>query len=123
MKNCVLPLMLTAALCSFAQTPAPPPQAALHPPMAQPEQQRPRGEGRGRGQGFGRGISGALQSIQGDTVTLTARDGSVATVKVGSDTRLVRDGKEAKLSDFKVGDRVMVRGESTGTNTWKADMM
>lgn len=123
MKNLVLPVLLSASLLSFAQAPASDAQATPQPPTAQQEPQRPRGEGRGRGQGFGRGIGGVIQSIQGDTVTLTTRDGGTATVKVGSDTRLMRDGKDAKLSDFKVGDRVMVRGEMTGTNTWKAEMM
>src|SRR5437764_441098 len=121
MKNCVLSLLLSVSLLSFAQAPASNAQPIPQPPAAQ--QERPRGEGRGRGQGFGRGVGGAIQAIQGDTVTLTTRDGGTAIVKVGADTRLMRDGKDAKLTDFKVGDRVMVRGESTGTNAWKAEMM
>ena len=121
MKISVLTLVLGASLLSFAQTPVANAPVAPQPPTPPQEQRPPRGEG--RGQGFGRGIGGAIQSIQGDTVTLTTRDGGTATVSVGSATRLVRDGKEAKLTDFKVGDRVMVRGESTGTNAWKAEMM
>ena len=71
----------------------------------------------------GRGVGGAIQSINGDTITLTTRDGATATVKVSPETRFVRDGQSAKLTDFKVGDRVVVRGESTGENIWNAAMV
>lgn len=70
-----------------------------------------------------RGVGGAIQSINGDTIILTTREGATATVKVSPDTRIMKEGQPAKLSDFKVGDRVLVRGESTGDNTWKAEML
>jgi hypothetical protein len=92
-------------------------------PAPQSDQQRPQGEGRRGGQGLGRGVGGEIKSISGDTISLTTRDGGTATVKTSSDTRFMRDGQPAKLSDFKVGDRVMVRGESTGENAWKAEMV
>ncbi len=69
------------------------------------------------------GTGGTIQNIAGDTITLTTRDGGTATVKVTSDTRFLRDGQAAKLADFKSGDRVFVRGESAGENTWKAQMV
>jgi Domain of unknown function (DUF5666) len=122
MKKLVLPLLLTASVLSFAQIPAANTQAA--PPQRQQpaqEQQRPRGEG--RRPGLGRGIGGAIQSVTADTIKLTTRDGGTATVKITADTRFMRAGQAAKLSDFKVGDRIMVRGESTGENTWKAEMV
>ena len=118
MKIYALPLLLSASVLTLAQSPT----TQTTPPQQQQtqEQQRPRGEGR---PGFGRGIGGAIQSLTGDTITLTTRDGGTATVKVSPDTRFMREGQAAKLSDFKVGDRVMVRGESTGENTWKAEMV
>ena len=42
---------------------------------------------------------------------------------VNADTRFRKDRQEAKLSDFKVGDNIMVRGESTGENSWTAQMI
>lgn len=118
MKKSALSLLLITSWFTFAQAPAPGSQPA--PPQ---EQQRPQGEGRRGGQGFGRGIGGEIKSISGDTLTLTTRDGNTATVKTSSETRFMKDGQAAKLSDFKVGDHVMVRGESTGDNAWKAEMV
>ncbi len=118
MKKTAFSLLLIAPLLTLAQAPTPNAQ----PPAAQ-DQQRPQGEGRRGGQGFGRGVGGEIKAINGDTLTLTTRDGGTATVKTSSDTRFMREGQAAKLSDFKVGDRVMVRGESTGADTWKAEMV
>lgn len=95
---------------------------ALSQDQSAPPQQQSNERGQRRG-GFGMGVGGTIQSISGDTITLTTRDGGTATVRVSSDTRLMRDGEAAKLSDFKAGDRVFVRGESTGENTWKAQMI
>jgi hypothetical protein len=35
----------------------------------------------------------------------------------------MKDRQPAKLADFKVGDMAMVRGRSTGTDTWEADVL
>src|SRR5689334_22397166 len=119
MKKCALSFLLTASVMSLAQAPSPAAPAT----SAQPSQATPQRRGEGR-QGFaGRGVGGEIKSIAGDTITLTTRDGGTATVKVSGETRFMRDGQAAKLNDFKAGDRVMVRGESTGENTWKADMV
>lgn len=117
MKKTALSLLLIAPLLAFAQAPASNAQGAAQQPT-----QRPQEEGR-RGGGQFRGIGGDIKAISGDTITLTTRDGGTATVKTSSDTRFMREGQAAKLGDFKVGDRVMVRGESTGTDTWKADVV
>jgi len=119
MKKCALSFLLTASVMSLAQAPSPAAPAT----SAQPSQATPQRRGEGR-QGFaGRGVGGEIKSIAGDTITLTTRDGGTATVKVSAETRFMRDGQAAKLSDFKAGDRVMVRGESTGENTWNAEMV
>jgi hypothetical protein len=117
MRKCVFPLLLIAATFSVAQTATP---SAPAQQQQQPAPQR-RGEGR---QGFGfRGVGGEIKAINGDTLTLATRDGATATVKTSAETRFMKDGQPAKLSDFKAGDRVMVRGESTGENTWTAEMV
>ncbi len=116
MKKCALTVLLIASVFSLAQTATPTSPSS-------PAQQEPPRRGEGR-QGFaGRGVGGEIKNINGDTITLTVRDGGTATVKVSSDTRFMKDGQAAKLSDFKTGDRVMVRGESTGDNTWKAEIV
>ncbi|MDT8068839.1 MAG: DUF5666 domain-containing protein [Terriglobia bacterium] len=66
------------------------------------------------------GTGGTITAIEGDTITIKTMDGKQATVKVTPETRYRRDRQEAKLSDFKVGDTVFVRGEPSGENTWTA---
>src|SRR5690242_9523094 len=81
----------------------------------------------GQRQGFGgrefRGTVGQITEISGTTLKIKLRDGSIGTVNTTSDTRFRKDRQEAKLSDFKVGDTVMVRGDSTGEKTWSAQMV
>lgn len=88
------------------------------PPDQQPSNQQ---QGPWRGQrGNFQGTGGTITAIAGDTITLKTMDGKQATVKLTPDTRYRRDRQDAKLSDFKVGDTVMVRGESNGENAWTA---
>lgn len=112
MKKILFALLLIADLCAYAQDNSNPPAQGQSP---QTEQRR--------GGMRGRGVGGAIQSINGDTLTLTARDGSTVTVKTTADTRFMKDGQPAKLSDFKVGDRVFIGGVSSSPNTWTADMV
>jgi len=78
-------------------------------------------------QGFGgrefRGPIGQITEISGATLKIKLRDGSIGTVNTTSDTRFRKDREQAKLSDFKVGDTVMVRGDSTGDKIWTAQMV
>ncbi|MGH9521805.1 MAG: DUF5666 domain-containing protein [Terriglobales bacterium] len=113
MKKIVFALLLIFGLYSFAQSSTPPAQG-----------ERPQGEQRrGGGMRMGRGVGGTIQSITGDTITLTARDGATVTVKTTADTRFTREGQPAKLSDFKVGDRIMIGGVSNSENNWTADFV
>jgi hypothetical protein len=84
-----------------------------------PSQQQPGERGYGRRGNF-QGTGGTITAISGDTLTLKTMNGGTATVKLTSSTIYRRDRQDAKLSDFKVGDMVMVRGEPTGENTWTA---
>lgn len=107
-------LLLLATAMAWAQSEPAAPQDQ------QPSNQQ-QGQWRGRGQrGNFQGTGGTITAIAGDTITLKTMDGKQATVKVTSDTRFRRDRQDAKLSDFKAGDMVMVRGESSGENAWTA---
>jgi riboflavin synthase alpha subunit len=107
-------LLLTAAMAWAQSEPAAPQDQ-------QPSNQQQQGQWRGRGpRGNFQGTGGTITAIEGDTITLKTMDGKQATVKLTPETRYRRDRQEAKLSDFKVGDMVMVRGESSGENTWTA---
>lgn len=107
-------LLLLSGAMAWAQSDQPP-QAPDQ--QSTPQQRGERGPGR---RGNFQGTGGTITAISGDTMTLKTMDGSTATVKLTSSTMYRRDRQEAKLSDFKVGDMVMVRGERSGDNTWTA---
>ena len=88
-------------------------------PSDQSRQQPRRGPG---GREF-RGTGGEITAISGSILTIKLRDGSTATVNTTSTTRFRKDQQDAKLSDFKVGDTIFVRGDSTGDKTWTAQMV
>lgn len=88
----------------------------------------PQGRRQGRGQGGGnfqmRGTAGTITAINGNTITVKqAGNDETVTVKLSDKTEYRKmperpgDGQgmpmpqPAKLSDFKVGDSIMVRGE------------
>src|SRR5438270_7011704 len=87
-------------------------------PQSQPEQQH---------SGFGgrefRGAFGQITEISGSTLKIKLRDGSTGTVTTTADTKFRKEREQAKLSDFKVGDTIAVRGDSTGDKTWAAQMV
>src|SRR5512140_1210545 len=112
-----LGLLLLSSAMAWAQSEQP----SQSQDQQQPPSQQQRGErGPGRGWGSFQGTGGTITAISGDTLTLKTMNGSTATVKLTSATMYRRDRQEAKLSDFKVGDMVMVRGEPSGENTWTA---
>ena len=65
-------------------------------------------------------LGGTITAISGDSITLKTFDGKTATVHVSDSTRYRKDRNDAKPSDFKVGDMVMVRGEQAGEDKWNA---
>ncbi len=101
-------VLLVFALClaTWAQT-APPPQS-------------PNGPMQGGERGRRPGVGGTITAISNDSLTLKTFDQRTVTVKLTSDTRFRKDQQDAKLSDFKVGDLVMVRGERTGDSSYVA---
>jgi hypothetical protein len=83
----------------------------------------PPGQGGGRGMGQMHGVGGQITAINGDTLTLQTFRGETATVKVTPSTQIRKDGADAKLSDFKVGDRIMVAGEQDSKGIWIAQVL
>ncbi len=95
---------------------APPAQNSSAAQGATPAQTQGRGERRP-------GVFGKLTAVHDQSIEITREDGSVATVKVAGSTRFRKGGQDAKLSDFKVGDIVFVRGEENSDHTWSADVV
>ena len=72
-----------------------------------------------------RGTTGEITAISGSTLKIKLQDGSTGTVNTSSTTRFRKEQQQqdAKLSDFKVGDNIFVRGESTGDKVWNAQVV
>lgn len=115
-------LSITGAFClalflathAVAQDPPPPPTSG---------QQAGAPEG-SRGRGMGRpGVFGKITAINGQTLQVATRDGETVTVKITGDTEFRKEREAAKLSDFKVGDMVGIRGDENPDHTWTAQMI
>ncbi len=113
MRSCIAILLLLATpwMCG-AQTSD---QPADRPAAPQGEQRR-----EGRFMREGQGVGGTIEAIKPDGFTVKTMQGKTVTVKVTSETRFRKDRQDAKFSDFKPGDMVMVGGEPAGTETWTA---
>ncbi len=69
-----------------------------------------------------RGTAGTITAINGSTLTIKqAANDSTMTVKVTDKTEFRKNREPATLSDFKVGDFVIVRGEHTSANEITAE--
>jgi hypothetical protein len=69
------------------------------------------------------GVGGQITAIEGSMITLQTFRGETAKVKITSSTRLMKNGAEAKLSDFTVGDHVSVAGEQDKDGVWTAQRL
>lgn len=65
--------------------------------------------------GHRHGVGGSIASIDGTTLTVTARSGGTVTVTTSADTTVTKSTSGA-VSDVHVGDNVVVMGQATGTN-------
>jgi hypothetical protein len=103
--------------------------AAQPPQETPPAQNPPATQGAGSAQGAGRGgdrrpsLFGKLTAVHDQSVEITQSSGDSVTVKIGAGTQFRKDGEAAKLSDFKVGDVVFVRGEENPDHTWNAEIL
>ena len=118
--NCCLAalLFLLLATAASAQTPdAMPPNQ---------DQGASTDEGRGPGRGGtmgGRGIVGKITAMTNGTIEVTKPDGTKVLVKLSANTEFRKDRQPAALTDFKVGDFVMVRGPENSDHTVNAEMI
>lgn len=82
----------------------------------------PQEQGRGGREG-GRPVFGKITVVHDGSLEITNPDGQAVTVKITPDTEFRKDRQPAKLSDFKVGDMVFVRGDQNSDNTVTAKMI
>jgi hypothetical protein len=104
-------LSLASVWCLGQDAPASPDGQPPAPPNAQMEHHyRP-------------GVAGTITAINGNAFTVKTINGQTARVTLNDKTQFRKDRQPATLADFKVGDQIFVRGESTGENAWQADMV
>lgn len=115
MKSTLVAICLCFSMFCIAQT-APPnaPPGDQGPP---PAQDSPR-----NGQRLP-AVAGIITAIDANAITVKTRDGQIAQVTLNDKTQYRKDREPAKLSDFKVGDMVFVRGQKTGDSSWQAEMV
>src|SRR6185369_6859428 len=79
--------------------------------------------GGNRGGGFqgGQGVAGQVTAINGNTITLTMRDGTTATVQVTDQTH-IRKQDDGTISDIHVKDQLVATGPRNGDSI-QADMI
>jgi hypothetical protein len=68
---------------------------------------------RGFGKQMGHGAAGTVTAVSGNTITLTGKDGKTYTVEAGS--AAVKKIVVSSVADIKVGDTLMVNGNTSGT--------
>jgi hypothetical protein len=57
---------------------------------------------------------GDVTAVSSDSITLHSEDGYDQTYAVDSDTKVIKDGKQAAIGDISQGDTVGVMGEKSG---------
>jgi len=67
------------------------------------------------------GVAGRITAIDEKTITVQTMDGRTVTVNLSDKTEFRKDRQSAKLADFKIGDMIMVRGQSSGDNAVEAE--
>jgi hypothetical protein len=113
-------LFLSIAVASPAQSPD-----SQSPPQDQ-TQNPPSGGGHGSGRGGprdGHGTIGKITVINGKSLQVAKPDGSTVTVNLTDKTEYRKDRQPAQLSEFKVGDFVMVRGDENSDHTITAQSL
>lgn len=112
---CLLSAALQVAARSAQE--APPPQNPPATQSANPAQTP------GRGGDRRPSLFGKLTAVHDQSVEIAQPSGDTVTVKIGGSTQFRKDGEAAKLSDFKAGDVVFVRGEENPDHTWTAEVL
>jgi hypothetical protein len=86
-------------------------------PAPAPQQGQGQGQGRGAGRVGGRPLFGKITAVHDGSIEITGPDGQAVMVKLTPQTEFRKDREPAKVSDFKVGDTVMVRGDENADHT------
>ena len=60
-------------------------------------------------EGRGRPVFGKISGLQSDAIEITGQEGNKVTIKLTNSTEFRKERQPAKMSDFKVGDMVIVR--------------
>jgi preprotein translocase subunit YajC len=81
-----------------------------------------RGSGRG-GAKDGHGTIGKITAIHGNSLQLIKPDGSTVTINLTDKTEYRKDRQPAQISDFKVGDFVMARGDENADHSVTAQSL
>jgi len=113
-------LFLVLGVATPAQTPdsSSTPQDQVQAPPPRPD----RGPRHG-GAREGHGTVGKITAIQGKSLQVLRPDGSTATINLTDKTEFRKDRQPAQLSDFKVGDFVMARGDENSDHTVTAQSL
>jgi preprotein translocase subunit YajC len=106
-------LFLVTHLVAQDPPPTPPPAQSAGQQATPPEGGQGRGDRRP-------GVFGKITAINGQTMQIATMRGDTVTVKLSSDTQFRKDREAAKLTDFKVGDTVAIRGEENPDHSWTA---
>jgi hypothetical protein len=81
-----------------------------------------RGSGRGGTMG-GRGAIGKITAMTNGSIEVSKPDGTRVLVKLSANTEFRKDRQPAALTDFKVGDFIMVRGPENSDHSVNAEMI
>jgi len=71
----------------------------------------------------GHGVVGKIAAINSGSIEVTKPDGTSVTVEFTDKTEFRKDRQPAKISDFKVGDLVFVRGDENADHTVTAQIV
>jgi hypothetical protein len=104
-------------LVAAQSTQDPPPAQSQNPAQPAGGQQPPQRGGERRP-----GVFGKVTTINAQSIQITTQTGDTVTVKIGGSTQFRKDRQEAKLSDFKVGDTIFVRGQENADHSWNAEV-
>ena len=107
------------AFSGFLAAVSVPAQEPSNPAPPSPEQ-RERTWGGPEGQ---RPLFGKITTVHEGTLEISRPDGQAVIVKLTSHTEFRKDREKAKLSDFKVGDMVMVRGDENPDHSVTAKLV
>ncbi len=68
-------------------------------------------------------LFGKIAAVRDNSIEVTNPDGENVIVKLTAKTEFRKDRQDAKRSDFKVGDLVIVRGQENPDHSWTAEVV